>query len=448
MSNEHDLSGDADNLEGIRIIGSDDTEPEPRPVVRLPRQDNVRRPKPDADPNALGRVPVVRSSQQPGESDDDLEAWSTLLAESIDTSAALDAPVPSASRTEQVVTTDQPPEVDLREADLVSIRNAQPDPQPDPDPDPRDTVEQFFDPDEDPEAHVRPVFDTNRNRRSTPRKEAGGGRNLGVAVGVGIGLVLLAAVALWSGPPATMVLIAVILGLCAVEFFTAVREAEFNPATLLGMVGAVALPLAVYWRGSEAYPVICFLSVVAGFAWYLFGVARERPLHNMGVTLLGILYIGGLGSFAARILTLDSRPISTLLSVIALVVANDVAAYFTGKGIGRTQLSWVSPGKSWEGTIGGAAVTMLVSILLVGFGEVGIFGSGDMIHAILLGLIVPVAAICGDLSESLLKRDLGIKDISDLLPGHGGFLDRFDAMLFALPTAFYLAVVLDLARGF
>jgi phosphatidate cytidylyltransferase len=296
----------------------------------------------------------------------------------------------------------------------------------------------------------RPEMMTNDDDEFAPAEvEAeprSAGRNLPVAIGVGLGFIAVAAIAFSLGPAYAMALVTVILGVCAIEFFNATFQAGYQPATLLGLMATVTLPLAAYWRGMSAYPVVLFLSVVCGLLWYLFGISDDRPVHNLGVTLLGVFYIGGLGSFAALMLSTDIRAISTVLSVVALTVAYDTGGYAIGRSFGRTPLTETSPNKTWEGLVGGVLVAVMMSIIVVGVFGVGVFGD-SIPNAILLGIVVAIAGALGDLSESLIKRDLDLKDMSEWLPGHGGFLDRFDAMLFVLPAAYYLGVILDLFPG-
>ncbi len=513
--------------EGIRILGDPARPMRPsaadgdpaRPVIRVNRPE-VR------DPSRLGPVPVIRADEPPprssgyssrratdateisvqptleqrtgitvsegsgsktppvsgtrGASDDDLEAWSSLLADGtapdVD-EAALDAVeadqpklIDSAGYEDTGLEETVRAEVDVDLTGVEAAGFARPAPDEgyadeayvDDDPDgiailagdgefERD-ADAFFGFDEE-----RPDPDIARSQRrplraemTTPTTEepvdprpAGAGRNIGVAAAVGLGLAALGGLALFLGGPFTAVLIIAILAVCAVEFFNAVLRAGFAPATLLGLMAVVALPAGVYWKGAEAYPVVLYLSVLAGLAWYLFGVTKDRPVRNLGVTLLGIFYIGGLGSFGVRIAD-ETLGISTLLSAILLTIAYDVGGYAIGRTAGRTPLSAASPNKTWEGLIGGAVVSMVTAVIAVGIFNLGVFGGGNLVHALALGLVVPVAAALGDLSESLIKRDLGIKDMSEFLPGHGGFLDRFDAMLFVLPATYYLAVALDL----
>jgi phosphatidate cytidylyltransferase len=124
-----------------------------------------------------------------------------------------------------------------------------------------------------------------------------------------------------------------------------------------------------------------------------------------------------------------------LSGAIIATVAYDVGAYFVGRQMGKTPLSPSSPNKTIEGLAGGALAAVLVSAIVLGV--VGVF-PWELGPAIILGLAVAVVAPIGDLCESMLKRDLGLKDMGSILPGHGGLLDRFDALLFVLPVTYYV----------
>ena len=142
------------------------------------------------------------------------------------------------------------------------------------------------------------------------------------------------------------------------------------------------------------------------------------------------------GAFAALLADVPSEGISLLLLAIVGTVGHDVGAFFIGRAAGRTPLSALSPNKTVEGLLGGmvgSIVAVFVFSVLLG---VGPFSAGG---ALLLGIVIAVMAPLGDLSESLFKRDLGIKDMGTLLPQNGGVLDRFDGMLFVLPATYYVA---------
>ena len=269
-------------------------------------------------------------------------------------------------------------------------------------------------------------------------------RDMTSAVAVGGGLGLLAVVALWAGPAWMVVVVAIAIGLAAVEYFEKLREVGWECVTLLGIVASVAFPLAVYWRGPAYYPLLVFLTLAALLGWYLVGAGGRDPrvLEGTGATLLGVTWIGGLGSSAAGMLALpDGRAL--LLTAILATVAYDVGGLFIGKAMGHRPLSAASPNKTLEGLVGGMGLAFVLPIIVVGIMELGPWtGFGA---ALVLGIGAAVAAPLGDLCQSLLKRDLGVKDMGSLLPGHGGVLDRVDGMLFVLPTVFWLAFTIGLS---
>lgn len=268
-------------------------------------------------------------------------------------------------------------------------------------------------------------------------------RDMPMAVLVGVFLSAVILVALQVGPALALVVATVVLGLAAVELLSAVRVAGYQPAVVLGLAGAVTMPLAAYWRGVDAIVVVLVLTVVFGALWYLTGVGVEGPMRGLAVTVFAVAYIGGLGSHAALMLKIPTHGTGLLTAAIVLTVAHDVSAMAIGRAAGRTPLSRASPNKTLEGLLGGAVVTVAVGVVmgLVGMPAPIADGPGSFWTAVLLSVVVAVAAPIGDLAESMLKRDLDIKDIGSLLPGHGGILDRFDAMLFSLPATYYVALM-------
>jgi phosphatidate cytidylyltransferase len=273
------------------------------------------------------------------------------------------------------------------------------------------------------------------------------GRDMQSAFITGLALLGIAIVALRLGPTVALALIVLVVALSAGEFFNALRVAGYQPATLLGMAASISLPIAVYFRGTQAVAMVLALSIVFGLLWYLVGVATEMPVMNVGVTLLGIVYVGVLGSFGAALLELGQRGgvagdgTGLLLAAIIVTVGYDVGAFFAGRSFGRTPLASVSPNKTVEGLIGGAFASFLAAVVF--FGVLTLFEpfdtGGTVWDAVILGVIGAIVAPLGDLGESLMKRDLGIKDMGSVLPGHGGFLDRFDALLFVLPAVYFFA---------
>ena len=262
-----------------------------------------------------------------------------------------------------------------------------------------------------------------------------------LATGLALGAIFLAVCAI--GATATLIFSTVLLVFAGSEFFLASRRAGYQPATLLGMTAIAALNLGAYWRFESAIPLILALTVTFTLLWYLTGVDRNMPIANTSITLFGVGYIGLLGCFIGLMLS-DKNGVGMLLAAVLITVGYDTGGLLVGRLMGRTPLSSVSPNKTMEGLLGGMAISFLTGVIVVG--QITPFGQdpGDLGTAFVLGLVGALAAPLGDLSESMLKRDLGIKDMGSVLPGHGGFLDRFDALLFVLPATYFTARLLNL----
>jgi phosphatidate cytidylyltransferase len=267
-----------------------------------------------------------------------------------------------------------------------------------------------------------------------------GGRDVTSAVAVGVGLIVLLIIGYVIGSKGLLVLSAAIVIACTVEAFAMVQRRGFKPATLLGLAGAAGVVFGAYWRGTEALSIITAIVFIATMLWYLLGVVDARPVANVSATLMIYLWVGFLGSFAGLLLRAPHGR-GLFLGAVLPTVAADVVAYVIGSRIGSRALAPdVSPGKTVEGVIAGG-----VSALVVG----AIVGSqvtpwGGIKHGLILGLVVAVLAPVGDLFESMIKRDLAVKDSGSALPGHVGLLDRFDSLLVVLPAAYYLASLFNL----
>lgn len=253
---------------------------------------------------------------------------------------------------------------------------------------------------------------------------------------------LLAVVAFAAGPVWALVLSLVVVMLAAVEYFDALRRVGYRPATALGLVSVAGAILGTYARGEAAIPLVFALATAFTFLWYLTGIIRDSPTANISVTLLGVMWIGVFGSYAALLLREpDNRGIAFLGAAVILVITYDTFAYLGGVLFGRHKLiPSVSPGKTWEGLAAATAFTILFGMVVIPF--IHPWGIWD---GIVLGMVIACVAPLGDLAESMVKRDLGLKDMGRLLPGHGGVLDRFDALLFVLPATYYVVRMLNLA---
>ena len=291
---------------------------------------------------------------------------------------------------------------------------------------------------------ARPRSGPRRRPPVPPPPTTGGARNVPVAVATGVGLAAVALGCFAAGTAATLALAAVIVTLASAECYAAFRRAGLRPATLLGLVATVAVMVSAYTKGTAALPLVLVLVVVTSMIWYLAGAERGAPLEGISATVLGFAWVGLLGSFAGLLLAPSIYPqrhgIAFLFGAVVATVGEDVGALVVGSWLGRHQLApHVSPNKTWEGLAGGAVVAVVASALITG--HVHPWTPGK---AAILGVVAAVVAPVGDLCESLVKRDLGLKDMGSLLPGHGGVLDRVDALLFVLPATYYLVRVLNL----
>jgi phosphatidate cytidylyltransferase len=305
-------------------------------------------------------------------------------------------------------------------------------------------------------AQVRRATRTRLERRQDPRSDSGTsprptargtGRDLPTAVAVGALLAAAFVATLIVGPAAVMVLLCAVIGLASVEFFGQLTAHGYRPTLIVGAVGSVSTVLVAYWIGDAAVPLALTFSLTAAAIVFIGADSVESgPLPNLGVSMLGLTWIGLFGAFGALILRLSNASpaladvgTDTLFLSVAAVAANDVGAYFVGAATGRTPLrAWISPSKTMEGLVGGTIATFAI-VILVGLQSTTWTSLGQWLT---FALVVSVAAPIGDLVESMLKRNLDVKDFGTLLRGHGGALDRFDSQLFVLPFVYYLTLVL------
>ena len=285
-----------------------------------------------------------------------------------------------------------------------------------------------------------PPTPTGEQRPERPEPASSTGLRIGTGVAVGV----VALVAFNLGTVTALLLALVVVTCAAGEVFAVLRRAGWRPATLLGLVGTISLMVGAYTKGIAALPLVMVLIVAFTLLWYLFGVERGSAVAGTASTLLVVGWVSLFGSFAGLLLAPSTFPhrhgIAFLLGAIIATVANDVGALVVGRWIGTRPLyPSVSPNKTWEGLAGGALASILVSTVVV-----GIISPWSPSSAALLGVVVAVVAPLGDLSESLLKRDLRLKDMGTLLPGHGGVLDRVDALIFVLPATYYLVRALNI----
>ena len=244
------------------------------------------------------------------------------------------------------------------------------------------------------------------------------------------------------------IVLSVLAALGAWEFFRMARETGATPIEPAGIALAALLPLAVHAQRLGVYTlsltaVVAMILVIFASTIWLRGPSG-KPLSSVSVTSFGIMY-AGLISYIYAVRYHDyavSAGAGTALVFLPILLtwSTDVGAYAFGRSLGKKKLiPSVSPGKTVEGALGGLGLTIVMCLLYVRFvlmpyAQLGLTIQG----AVLFAIIVSVAAQTGDLAESLLKREAGVKDSSRILPGHGGILDRFDSLLFVMPIAFLL----------
>lgn len=243
-------------------------------------------------------------------------------------------------------------------------------------------------------------------------------------------------------------LLAVVAVLAVLEFYRMAERKAARPLAYLGAGGAAALVLLASLfpeegPGGAGFPwlLALFLLATVTAAIWTRGVEGE-PLLSVSTTIFGTLYTGGLLSYALFLRHLPAQPdawhgTALVFAPVLLTWASDTFAYFVGRAFGRHKLiPRVSPGKTVEGSLGALVGTVAVavgySLVLARFPSYRM----SIAEAAAFGVLVSVSAQVGDLAESLLKRDAGVKDSGTLLPGHGGALDRFDSLLFTLPLAY------------
>ncbi|MDT0341128.1 phosphatidate cytidylyltransferase [Streptomyces litchfieldiae] len=270
-----------------------------------------------------------------------------------------------------------------------------------------------------------------------PRKRAG--RNLRAAVGVGLGLGILVAVSLFLYKPAFLGVIAaaVVVGVGELSSRLAERKGIRVPLPPL-VAGGAAMVLAGYLRGAEGAWVAVAFTALGVLLWRMAG-PPDNYLRDVTAGVFVAFYVPFLATFVALMLAADDGS-WRVLTFLLLTVVSDTGAYAVGWRLGRRKLApRISPGKTREGLAGAVVFAMAAGALCMHF----LIDDGTWWQGLLLGLGVAASATLGDLGESMIKRDLGIKDMGTLLPGHGGIMDRLDSLLPTAPTVWllYLAFV-------
>jgi phosphatidate cytidylyltransferase len=272
----------------------------------------------------------------------------------------------------------------------------------------------------------------------TTERPAGGraGRNLSAAIGVGLslGAVIVASLLLWRPAFVGVLTAAILVGV--VELTRALRAGRFRAPLIPLVVGSLAMEGLAWSRGPTGLVVGFLLTALAVLLWRL-ADGPDGYLRDASAGVLVALYVPLLAGFAVLLLVPEDGA-ARVFAFIATVVASDVGGYAAGVMFGKHPMApSISPKKSWEGLAGSVTACILVATPIIALALDGPWWGG-----LLFGAALAASATIGDLGESLIKRDLGIKDMGNLLPGHGGLMDRLDSLLPSAAVAYLLLSVL------
>jgi phosphatidate cytidylyltransferase len=277
----------------------------------------------------------------------------------------------------------------------------------------------------------------------TPGRARRAGRNLRLAVATGVLLAALLILALVLSRPAFVAFVLAIVVLALLELLTVLQARATRPARPVVLAMAGLLVVGAYWKGPAALSFGLLVTILAAFGWYLVDRARTEVTRNVAATVLAVVYVPFMAAHLALVVSRADHYVGAVIGYAALVVIYDTGAYAAGSTLGRHPMApHVSPNKSWEGAAGATVACLLAGALLLPLWEPWTLASG-----LVMAAVTCVFAPVGDLAESMLKRDLAVKDMGSILPGHGGMLDRIDALLFTAPALYYVLAAFDLIRS-
>lgn len=270
-------------------------------------------------------------------------------------------------------------------------------------------------------------------------RTAGGGRDLPVAIAVGLVLAAIFLGSIFWHPLAFTVVVAGFAVVACIEAAAELRRVSWAPAVPAMVLGGLVTVFGAYrsqHAGQAAGVLVLFLGAIL---WLLADPERRDVVRNLSMTVLLGIWTGFLGSFGVLLVNRPDDGAVAVLAVIGAAIFGDIGGYAVGVRFGRTKIApSVSPNKSAQGLVGGLVVSsVLAALVLPLFGD--LFTPAT---AAVVAVVCVLAGFVGDLAESMVKRDLGIKDFGSILPGHGGILDRVDSILMALPVGFFAIALL------
>lgn len=270
-----------------------------------------------------------------------------------------------------------------------------------------------------------------------PPAKKSAGRNLRAAIGVGVGLGVVIVASLFIVKAVFVGVVVAAAGVGVWELTSRLAERKGIRAPLIPIVlGGTGILIAGYLKGAEGAWIGMAITALAVLVWRM-TEPPENYLRDVTAGVFAAFYVPFLATFVVMMLAADDGPRRVLLFLL-LTVISDTGAYAVGWRFGSHKLApRISPGKTREGLLGAISFAMVAGALLMQY----VIDDGRWWQGLLLGLAVATSATLGDLGESMIKRDLGIKDMGTLLPGHGGIMDRLDSLLPTAPVVWLLLVL-------
>jgi phosphatidate cytidylyltransferase len=268
-----------------------------------------------------------------------------------------------------------------------------------------------------------------------------------ITAAVGVPLVILA---IWFGDPwpwfTLLIAAAALAG--TYEFYQMANFDRREPLIYLGLLWALALVLSPHYQNTNVLPIVITATILVSLIWLLRRSPREKAFRDWAWMMVGALYVGWMLSYWLSLRGLkvgleDSSEYGRNWVYLAMFTtfANDTGAFFIGRARGKHKLApAISAAKTWEGAIGGLICAILAAIVIAMVLNLISPFTFKYWQIILLGFLVGLFAQLGDLVESLLKRNMGVKESGNLLPGHGGILDRFDSLIFVGAVVYYYVI--------
>ncbi|OEU91384.1 phosphatidate cytidylyltransferase [Streptomyces oceani] len=274
--------------------------------------------------------------------------------------------------------------------------------------------------------------EARRGDPEQPKKRAGRDLRAAIAVGLGLGAIIIASLFVYKAAFVAVIVAAVVVGLWELTSRLSERKGVRVPLVPLAMGGA-AMVIAGYARGAEGAWVAMALTALLVLVWRMTDSAQEY-LRDVTAGVFAVFYVPFLATFVALMLAAEDGA-WRVLTFLLLTVVSDTGAYAVGWRFGTHKLApRISPGKTREGLAGAVAFAMAAGALCTHL----LIDDGRWWHGLVLGFVVALSATLGDLGESMIKRDLDIKDMGTLLPGHGGIMDRLDSLLPTAPVVWLL----------